>query len=167
MTMTKTERIQAEQDRLNEVFKDLDANQKQTAAGLISSAAFLAIQLEDLQEEINANGCVEEYVNGKDQHGVKVAACVQAYGTLNGKYQSVMAKLLKIVPPAPKKPKQKSAEEIAAEKAEAKARERRDLEIRKQQQRDADFFAACRKGEASGDTYKEFCAEWERIHADD
>lgn len=166
MTMTKTERIQAEQDRLNEVFKDLDANQKQTAAGLISSAAFLAIQLEDLQEEINANGCVEEYVNGKDQHGVKVAACVQAYGTLNGKYQSVMAKLLKIVPPTPKAAR-KSAEAVAVEAAARVEQERRELLYRKQQQRDADFFEACRKGEASGDTYKEFCAEWERIHADD
>ena len=68
--MTTSERIQAEQDRLNNIFKDLDANARATAAGLISSAAFLAVQLEDLQEEINANGCVEEYVNGKDQHGV-------------------------------------------------------------------------------------------------
>lgn len=166
MTMTKTERIQAEQDRLNEVFKDLDANQKQTAAGLISSAAFLAVQLEDLQEEINANGCVEEYVNGKDQHGVKVAACVQAYGTLNGKYQSVMAKLLKIVPPTPKAAR-KSAEAVAVEAAARAEEERRSRIYRQQQQRDADFFAALKNGTATNDTYKEFCSEWERIHADD
>lgn len=78
-----------------------------------------------------------------------------------------MQKLLKIVPPAPKKPKPKSAEEIAAEKAEAKARERRDLAIRKQQQRDADFFAAISAGTATTETYKEFCAAWETEHADD
>ena len=163
MTMTKTERIQAEQDRLNEVFKDLDANQKQTAAGLISSAAFLAVQLEDLQEEINTNGCVEEYVNGKDQHGWKVSAAVQAYGTLNGKYQSVMAKLLKLTP----KETRKSAEAVAAEAVERAEKEQRDRIYRRQQQRDADFFAALKNGTATNDTYKEFCSEWERIHADD
>lgn len=165
--MTKEERITAERERLAALFKDLDANQQQTAAGLISSAAFLRVTLEDLEAEINAAGCTEEYVNGRDQSGVKVAASVQAYASLNTKYQSTIQKLLKIVPPAPKKPKPKSTEEIAAEKAAAKEKERRDKVFKMQQQRDADFFAACRKGEATGDTYKEFCAEWEREHADD
>ena len=165
--MTKEERITAERERLAALFKDLDANQQQTAAGLISSAAFLRVTLEDLEAEINAAGCTEEYVNGRDQSGVKVAASVQAYASLNTKYQSTIQKLLKIVPPAPKKPKPKSTEEIAAEKAAAKEKERRDKVFKMQQQRDADFFAACRKGEATGDTYKEFCAEWEREHAAD
>ena len=164
--MTTSERIQAEQDRLNNIFKDLDANARATAAGLISSAAFLVVQLEDLQEEINTNGCVEEYVNGKDQHGWKVSAAVQAYGTLNGKYQSVMAKLLKLTPPAPKETR-KSAEAVAAEAAERAEKEQRDRVYRRQQQRDADFFAALKDGTATNDSYKEFCSEWERIHADD
>ena len=165
--MKKEERIAAERERLNALFADLDANQLQAAAGLIRSAAFLAVSLEDLEAEINANGYIDSYTNGTSQAGEKISAAVQAYATLNAKYQSTIQKLLKIVPPAPKKPKQKSAEEIAIERAEAEARERRDLVIKKQQQRDADFFAACRKGEATGDTYKEFCAEWEREHADD
>ena len=145
--MTKEERITAERERLAALFKDLDANQQQTAAGLISSAAFLRVTLEDLEAEINAAGCTEEYVNGRDQSGVKVAASVQAYASLNTKYQSTIQKLLKIVPPAPKKPKPKSTEEIAAEKAAAKEKERRDKVFKMQQQRYADFFAACRKGE--------------------
>lgn len=165
--MTKEERIAAEKKRLNNLFADLDANQLQAAAGLISSAAFLAVSLEDLEAQINANGYIDSYTNGASQAGEKISAAVQAYATLNAKYQSTIQKLLKIVPPAPKKPKPKSAEEIAAEKAEAKARERRYLEIRKQQQRDADFFAAIRNGTATTATYKEFCAEWEREHADE
>ena len=57
--MSKEERIAAERERLNKLFADLDANQLQAAAGLISSAAFLAVSLEDLEAEINANGYID------------------------------------------------------------------------------------------------------------
>ena len=103
--MTKEQRIAAESERLGALFADLDENQQQTAAGLISSAAFLRVTLEDLEAEINAAGCTEEYINGRDQSGVKVSAACQAYASFNTKYQSTIQKLLKIVPPAPKKPK--------------------------------------------------------------
>ena len=100
--MSKEERIAAERERLNALFADLDANQLQAAAGLISSAAFLAVSLEDLEAEINANGYIDSYTNGASQAGEKISAAVQAYATLNAKYQSTIQKLLKIVPPAPK-----------------------------------------------------------------
>ena len=164
--MTKETRITQERERLTALFADLDENQQQTAAGLISTAAFLRVTLEDLEAEINRAGCTEEYVNGRDQSGVKVSAACQAYAQLNTKYQSTMQKLLKIVPPAPKKPREKSAEEKAAEAAEKAEAERRDKVYKMQQQRDADFFTACRNGEATGDTYKEFCAAWDKEHAD-
>lgn len=157
---SKEERIAAERERLGALFADLDENQQQTAAGLISSAAFLRVTLEDLEAEINAAGCTEEYINGRDQSGVKVSAACQAYAQLNTKYQSTIQKLLKIVPPAPKKPKEKPAEEIAAEKERAR------LEALAEK-RNADFLEAIRAGTASYEKYSEFCAEWEREHADD
>lgn len=100
--MKKEERIAAERERLNALFADLDANQLQAAAGLISSAAFLAVSLEDLEADINANGYIDSYTNGSNQAGEKISAAVQAYATLNAKYQSTIQKLLKIVPPVPK-----------------------------------------------------------------
>ena len=51
--MTKEERITAERERLTALLKDLDENQQQTAAGLVSSAAFLRVSLEDLETIIN------------------------------------------------------------------------------------------------------------------
>lgn len=165
--MTKETRIAKEKQRLNDLFVDLDENQRQTAAGLINSAAFLAVSLADLETEINKNGYVDSYQNGATQSGEKISASVQAYATLTAKYTTIMNALLKIVPPAAKKPKPKSAEEIAAEKAAAKEKERRDKVFKMQQQRDADFFAACRKGEATTATYKEFCAAWDQEHDDD
>ncbi len=100
--MSKEERIAAERERLNALFADLDANQLQAAAGLISSAAFLAVSLKDLEAKINANGYIDHYENGASQAGEKISAAVQAYTALNAKYQSTIQKLLKIVPPAPK-----------------------------------------------------------------
>ena len=157
--MSKEERIAAERERLNALFADLDANQLQAAAGLISSAAFLAVSLEDLEAEINANGYIDSYTNGSNQAGEKISAAVQAYATLNAKYQSTIQKLLKIVPPAPKKPKERSAAEIAAEKERAKRDEQG-------AQMSADFLAAIRAGTASYEKYSEFCEEWERQHAE-
>lgn len=163
---SKEERIAAERDRLAALFADLDENQRQTADGLISAAAFLRVSMQDLEAEINQNGYVDHYENGATQSGEKLSAAVQAYNAMCAKYTTIINRLLKITPPAPKKPKPKSAEEIAIERAEAEARERRDLVIKKQQQRDADFLAAVHAGTATTDTYKEFCAEWEREHAD-
>ena len=160
LSTNKETRIAAERERLGALFADLDENQQQTAAGLISSAAFLRVTLEDLEAEINAAGCTEEYINGRDQSGVKVSAACQAYAQLNTKYQSTIQKLLEIVPPAPKKPKEKPAEEIAAEKERA----RREALAEKM---NADFLEAARAGTASYEKYSEFCAEWEREHADD
>ena len=165
--MTKEERITAERERLAALFKDLDANQQQTAAGLISSAAFLRVTLEDLEAEINAAGCTEEYVNGRDQSGVKVAASVQAYASLNTKYQSTIQKLLKIVPPAPKpKAKTKTEEEKRAEEAKA-AEQEKARQWEKQRQCDNDFMAAVGAGIITKEEYKEFCAAWKEEHAAD
>ena len=49
LSTNKETRIAAERERLNALFADLDENQQQTAAGLISSAAFLRVTLEDLE----------------------------------------------------------------------------------------------------------------------
>ena len=166
--MTKEERIAAERERLNALFADLDENQLQAAAGLISSAAFLRVSLEDLEAEINANGCIDEYTNGANQSGYKVAASVQAYTSLNAKYQSTMQKLLKLVPPAPKKPKPKSAEEIAAEEKAAREKAERQERERKQQERKkaiTDAFCEAYKGKPQTlDAYREFTEKWEREH---
>ena len=166
--MSKEERIAAERERLNALFADLDANQLQAAAGLISSAAFLAVSLEDLEAEINANGCIDEYTNGANQSGYKVAANVQAYTSLNTKYQSTMQKLLKIVPPAPRKPREKSAEEMAAEQKAAREKAEKEERERKQHEREiaiTDAFCEEYKGKPqTANAYREFKEKWEREH---
>lgn len=163
--MDKNERIEIKRAELMKSFERLPAEQLKVATDLISQAAFIAVELEDLAEIISKEGMTEEYQNGANQRGRKISSNAQIYTALIEKYKSISFGLLKIVPAPAEKPKEKSAVEIAAEKAEAEARERRDLEIKKQQQRDADFFAALKDGTATTNTYKEFCAEWERQHA--
>ena len=163
-TMSKKERIAAERERLAALFADLDANQLQAAAGLISSAAFLRVTLEDLEAEINAAGCTEEYINGRDQSGVKVSAACQAYAQLNTKYQSTIQKLLKIVPPAPKKPIKPQAiqseidDERKAQIADYEAKRRKENEM-------FEAFGRAYPNDATPDNFKKFKAEWERNHS--
>lgn len=101
--MNRDERIRAEQERLLSIFSDLDENELRVAEGLINQACFMLVTLEDLQESINQNGSVGEYKNGKDQYGTKQSAELQAYNQTLRSYNSVIGKLLKIVPRTPVK----------------------------------------------------------------
>ena len=99
--MKKEDRIKAEQDRLLELFQDLDENELKVTEGLISQASFLLVTLEDLQLSIIQNGAVGEYKNGANQFGTKQSAELQAYNTTMRTYNAVVNKLLKIVPRKP------------------------------------------------------------------
>lgn len=99
--MKKEDRIKAKQDRLLELFQDLDENELKVAEGLISQASFLLVTLEDLQLSIIQNGAVGEYKNGANQFGTKQSAELQAYNTTMRTYNAVVNKLLKIVPRKP------------------------------------------------------------------
>ena len=100
--MDKDKRIAEELKRLEALFTNLDENQKETASGLIRSAAFMAVSLEDLEEIINTNGYLDQYENGANQSGVKISAAVQTYNSMVGRYTAIINKLLKIVPAARK-----------------------------------------------------------------
>ena len=99
--MDRFERIKAEKDRLMAIYSELDENELKVAEGLITQASFMLITLEDLQNEINQNGVVGEYKNGKDQYGTKQSAELQAYNQTLRSYNAVIGKLLKIVPLKP------------------------------------------------------------------
>ena len=96
--MDKDKRIAKELERLEALFINLDENHKETASGLIRSAAFIAVSLEDLEEIINTNGYLDEYENGANQSGVKISAAVQTYNSMVGRYTTIIKNLLKIVP---------------------------------------------------------------------
>ena len=58
---------------LKGIFKELDENKKKLVTPLIEKAAFMSIELDDLQAQIEQDGWTSEYKNGENQYGTKKA----------------------------------------------------------------------------------------------
>ncbi len=97
--LTKEERIKREFSRLARIYKVLPKNKLAIVTPLLENAAFMRITLEDLQANINKNGCSDEYKNGENQYGKKAAADLQAYNSLIKNYNIVSDRLEKLLPP--------------------------------------------------------------------
>ena len=52
----------------------------------------------DLAEKINSEGTTEQYQNGKNQHGMKMSADIQAYNQTAKIYHNLMIKLRERLP---------------------------------------------------------------------
>ena len=123
--ISKKERINAELDRISNLFEQADGNQRAAVSSLIQNAAFMKVTLEDLQEIINKEGVTETYQNGANQHGVKQSATLQSYNSLIKNYASVIKSLSSILPRESKRevfqplsfePIEKTLEEIEEER---------------------------------------------------
>ena len=99
---TKEQRIKAEISKINKVFKELDENKKKIVTPLIQKAAFMHVELEELQKTIEVEGCVDEYQNGANQWGKKKSAEVDVYNTMIKDYTAIIKTLADMVPAAPK-----------------------------------------------------------------
>lgn len=102
---TKEERIKSENTRLKGIFKELDENKKKIVLPLIQKAAFMHVELEELQKIIEVNGCVEEYQNGANQYGKKKSAEADVYNTMIKNYTAIIKTLTDLASAAPKKKK--------------------------------------------------------------
>ena len=96
--MNRTERIETEQARLSDIFKDLDSNKLSVVSPLINRAAFITVSLEDLEEDLNENGWVEAYQNGANQGGMKKSAAADVHISLTKNLNAITKQLLEIVP---------------------------------------------------------------------
>lgn len=156
--MTNDERIEAKRAELMETFKYMPPEQLKVAADLIGQAAFLAVSLEDLAEVISEEGMTEEYTNGANQSGRKISSNAKMYSSLIGKYNTIVMKLLKIVPP---KPVDKNREKEIKRKMEELEKDRQ-YEYA-QVAHDA-YIEALRSGEADPAHYTDFMDEWQAAH---
>lgn len=89
--------------RYRKIYNDLPPRKKTLADPLIRNAAFMEIQLEQLQDQINANGTDDEYKNGANQFGRKISADLQAYNSLIKSYNMVNQRLENMLPEEKKK----------------------------------------------------------------
>lgn len=103
--MDKTEKekkIKKEVKRLKGIFKDLEPNKLKTVDALIARAAFITVNLQDLEDQLNEHGWTEWYENGRNQSGQKKSAAADAHISLTKNLNAIMKQLLDLVPPAQK-----------------------------------------------------------------
>lgn len=97
--MKKENRIKCRIKELAWIYSKLPPKKRTIAEHLITNAAFMEIELEDLQKIIAKEGASEEYQNGANQHGRKASADLQAYNSLVKSYNMVNSRLEAMLPP--------------------------------------------------------------------
>lgn len=88
----------AELRKLKRIFKDIPDSKKKVVEKLMDNAAFMAEQLEFLQEDIKEKGYISEYQNGENQWGTKKAPEVEIYIALTKNYSGIIKQLLELIP---------------------------------------------------------------------
>ena len=99
----KENRIKDEKKRLKEIFAELEENKRNLVTPLIEKAAFMSIELDDLQETIEQEGWTSEYKNGENQYGTKKSLEAETYIALSKNYAAVIKQLTELVPAAKRK----------------------------------------------------------------
>jgi hypothetical protein len=90
-------RISAEEQRLREILAGMPEDMLRLVDGLIQRAAFLKVELEDLEADINKNGSTEVY-EGKNQPPVtRIRAAAQHYDKMVRAYTTVCKQLSELV----------------------------------------------------------------------
>lgn len=98
-TKTKENRIKAEKKRLSQNYKDLAPARKAVAEGLINRAAFMRVELEDLESDLLVNGWTEPFQQGKNQDPYDRARPQgQTYNAVNANYQKIIKQLDSMLP---------------------------------------------------------------------
>ena len=147
--------IKAEIKRLTKIFANIDQDKKDLCEQLVQNAAFMAVSLRELQEQIKKDGWVEDYQNGANQQGVKQSATLQSYNALIKNYTSVIKALSNVLPPAEKQtlpsvtswlPREKTKEEIEEEVRREKEKADR---IRRELEEAAEFQRRKREAESA------------------
>ena len=112
-TKTKEERIRSEKNRLNRLFKGLEEKKKKLAVGLIERAAFMRVELEDLEADLKENGWTEPFQQSeKVEPYDRARPQGQTYNTMNASYQKIMRQLHDMLTQEPVKAKDDGFEDF-------------------------------------------------------
>lgn len=112
LLLAKQERIKGEVRRLSRIFSKVDKKAKSAVKSLIENAAFMAVTLADLQEDINRNGVVSEYQNGEHQWGTKKSPEVEIYNTMVKNHASIIKQLTDLLPAGTPQPGSEREDEL-------------------------------------------------------
>lgn len=95
---TKVSRFKAEKKRLEGNYADLSPAKKAVAQGLIERAAFMRVELEDLEADLAENGWVEKFSQGNQDPYDRARPQGQTYNAMNGNYQKIIKQLDSLLP---------------------------------------------------------------------
>lgn len=98
--LTVEQRIAKEHRRLTAMYRDMDKQKKAIAAGLIGRAAFMRVQLEDLEIDLMENGWTEPFSQGNQEPYERARPSAQIYNTTNANYQKIIKQLDGMLPKA-------------------------------------------------------------------
>ena len=90
--------IKAEIRRLTKIFANIDEDKRELCEQLVQNAAFMAVSLRELQEQIKIDGWVEDYQNGANQKGRKTGSAAVLYTKLINNYRQTIGDLCKLLP---------------------------------------------------------------------
>ena len=103
--LTIDQRIKKEKVRLSKFYKDMAPEKKGIAVGLIERAAFMRVQCEDLEIDLNENRWTEMFQQSeKVDPYTRARPEGQTYNTLNANYQKIIKQLDGMLPKTEPKP---------------------------------------------------------------
>ena len=96
--------------KLEKIFKNIEAEKRQTVEKLIENAAFISEQLDMLMMDIRENGYVSEYQNGENQFGTKQSDEVKTLLAMQKNLTAAIKTLADIAPAS--KPKKSRLQDL-------------------------------------------------------
>ena len=96
--LTVEERITQEYRKLMAIYKDMEKPKKTIATGLIGRAAFMRVQLEDLELDLMENGWTEPFSQGNQDPYDRARPAAQIYNSTNANYQKIIKQLDGMLP---------------------------------------------------------------------
>ena len=95
---TKKNRIKDEIAELSKFYENLEPARKAVAWGLIERAAFMRVELEDLELFLAEKGWTEKFSQGDQEPYDRARPQGQTYQTMNGNYQKIIKQLDAMLP---------------------------------------------------------------------
>jgi len=97
--ITKLTRINAEEKRLVDIYKDLQKDINAVTSGLVRRAAYMRATLEDYEKDLDAGGYVEMFSQSeKAEPYERERPVARLYNTMNKNYQSIIKQLVDLLP---------------------------------------------------------------------
>ena len=104
--------VSDERKRLKRQFSAVDKKAKAVVLGLIESASFMRVQLQELEADIRINGMTEKFSQSAGQKPYdRKRPQVELYNSINTNYQKIIKQLTDLIPKEERKTAKKAEDD--------------------------------------------------------